>query len=160
MSLFFPAGVKQSTSSFANSLADRIIRELPQFPNMIKRLRIYSETEKYNWREDESVWAQKRGKTPEEGDVYMDREWVSAYNVKDGENKAFTLFLEGLRDLYSKGKIFINESAYIIKEEQDKIKEQNEKALEIPEARNEIEGMIVESVKKEAKKRRRKIKMV
>lgn len=161
MSLFFPSTVKVGgNSSFANSLGERIIRELTQFPNMAKRLRIYSETDQFNWKEDESVWKQKKEMTPEEGSVYMDREFVSAYNVKDGENKAFVLFMEGIRDLYLKGKIFVHETMYHIKEEEAKMIENNQKALEIPEARNEIEGMVVESIKKEAKKRKRKIKMV
>lgn len=161
MSLFFPSTVKVAgNSSFANQLADKIIRELTQFPNLKDRLRIYSETEKYNWKEDESVWKQKRELAPEEGEVYMDREFISPYNAKDGINKAYVRFLQELGKLYLEGKIFVHPEVYEVKRVEQEMKDAAAKPLEVPTPRNEIEGMIVESIKTSAKKRKRKVKMI
>ncbi len=51
---------------------DRVQREFA-FP-LTDRFVVISELEKYRWKEDESVWSQKRGKSAEQYEVYFDSE--------------------------------------------------------------------------------------
>jgi len=145
---------------FAQELADKLIYELGKtFTGISGRLSIWSEAEKYNWTEDESVWKQKKGLAAEEGECYFDNEFVSAYNARDGVTTAYVKFLSGLNTLYKEGKIFINKEMYQVKAAEEELRS-DKSALEIPEARNETEQMMVEIVKKQAKKRGRKTRVV
>lgn len=147
------------SSSFAQDLAKRIIDELPQFPKINERLRIYSDTDKYNYKEDESVWNQQQGRSPEEGEIYLDREFVCFYTTKDGINKALVRFLTEIGRLYLEGKIFVHPEMYAIKEEEER-SIRDKQVLEIPEARNEVEQIIVDNIKEQAKKRKVRTKTV
>ena len=158
MSFYIPDSAKiAGNSSFARGLAEKIIKELPQFPYLANRLRIYSETDKYNWKEDESVWKQKRKLSPEEGEIYLDGEFISPYNAKDGEMKAYVRFLGELQTAYVQRRVFVHSEMYEIARAE---KEAQNKPLEVPEARNIVEEIIVDNIKKSAKKRKRKVKMV
>jgi len=151
---------KVSHGSFARQLADKIIVELGRtFPKITERLSVWDETEKYNWKEDESVWKQKKGLAPGEGECYFDRQFISAYLQRDGVTNAYVRFLSGLSEKYKNGEIFVHPEIYMIKAEEAKLKAEKD-ALEVPEARNEGEQMVSDIIVEHAKKRRRKVKIV
>lgn len=145
---------------FAQQLAERIINELKHtFPKIALRLSVWDDTEHYNWKEDESVWRQKRELATGEGECYMDHQFISAYLQRDGVDSAYVRFLSGLQDLYKQGKIFANPEIYEIKRVEEELKREKD-VLDIPEARNEGEAMVVEVIKEQAKKKKRKTRIV
>lgn len=145
---------------FAQELAGKIINELGKtFPKIDKRLSVWDDTEHYNWKEDESIWRQKRELADGEGECYFDHQFVSAYLHRDGINAAYVRFLSGLQELYKQNKVFVNPELYEIKRVEEEIKREKD-VLDIPEARNEGEAMVVEVIKQHAKKKKRKTRIV
>lgn len=145
--------------SFARQLAEKIVNEIGgTFPKLRDRLSIWDDVEKYNWKEDESIWKQKKGMLPGEGEVYMDNQFICAYAQRDGVNSAYIRFLRELNNLYIQGKIYVNPEIYMIKAEEERLRREKD-ILEIPEARNEGEQMIVDIIETHAKKRKRKTKI-
>lgn len=147
--------------SFAKALTDKIDRELGvTFHNLIKRIRVVPEVEKFRWREDESVWEQKRDKTAKNYEVYMDGEFVCFVMETDGEQKAYLRTLEGIRDLYNQGKLFVNESMYKIKEAEAEEKARKAKEIEMPKPTTPEEKIVAGAIEKMAKKKGKKVKHV
>lgn len=144
-------------SDFGKDFEKLVVLNIGQtFPNADKRIRIIAETVKYNWKEDESVWNQKKGKTAPQYDAYFDGEFICFVDSSKGTQFNYIEFMEGLKKLYKDGKIYINKEMYDIKEAEEKAK-RKEDVLIVPKAENEAEGLIVESIKKSAKKKGRKV---
>jgi len=76
------------------------------------RLNIVSELDKYRWKEDESVWKQKRGKSAYQYEVYFDTEFVCFFGSDEGIDRAYLKVLEGILKLYKEKKIFWNLDLY------------------------------------------------
>lgn len=91
------------------------------FPNFIKRARIVSETEKYKYKEDESVWRQQKGLSVMAYEAYMDGEFLCFFNEDEGKTEVYIKVLEGIKKGIQEGRLYVNPEMYAIKEaEQDK----------------------------------------
>lgn len=127
------------------------------FPNADKRLRIWAETDKYHWKEDKSVWDQKKGNTAPQFESHFDGEFISFIDSNLSQAENLVTFLENIRKLYVERKIFIHEEMYEI-EAAKKADASKAEEVVIPTARNEIESVVVDVLTKHAKKRGRKVK--
>jgi len=116
------------------------------------RLHIVAETEKYKWREDESVWKQKKDKAPLQYEAYFDGEFVCFFGTQMTELEAYCEVLKGIRELYKSGKIHWNKELY----EFDK-KPVEEIVLDAPDSPEDY--ILTEVVKKHAKKSGKKVKL-
>lgn len=94
----------------AQDVYDRVALEF-DFP-LKDRLKVVSELDKYRWKEDESVWAQKRGRAAYQYEVYFDAEFVCFFGSDEGIQRAYLKVLEGLLKLYKEKKIFWNKELY------------------------------------------------
>jgi hypothetical protein len=147
--------------TFSKQLADTLDSELGgTFKNLPKRIRIWSEVDKYNWKEDESVWRQKRGKDAKDYEFYMDGEFVCSFIDRDGIKSAYLRVLEGIRNLYKEGKLFVNEEMYKIKEAEEEEKRKKSNEVELPKAHTPEEKMVAGAIEKMAKKKGKKVKSV
>lgn len=126
------------------------------FPNADKRLSIWAETDKYKWKEDESVWNQKRGNTAPQYEAHFDGEFICFIDSSLGLSYNLVEFLTNLKKLFSERKIFIHEEMYAV--EAAKREGANKKEdLIIPKSTSEADEIIVKVIKKHAKKRGRKV---
>lgn len=141
--------------NFATDIKDTIVGHLGEtFPKADKRVYVLAETDKYKWKEDETIWNQKKGKTAPQYEGYFDGEFVCFMDSAKGKQHNLIEYLQGIKKLYQQGKIFVHQEMYDVKlAEANKKKED----LIVPKARSEAEGLIVESIKKSAKKRKRKV---
>lgn len=114
------------------------------------RLSIWADVDKYHWKEDESVWNQKRGNSALGYEVHFDGEFVCFFDTGDSETSAYIKVLEGIKDLYSKGKIHWNKEMY----EFDK---PEERKIEIDAPDSPEDHILTEVVKKQAKKKNIKV---
>lgn len=112
------------------------------------RLKVISELEKYRWKEDESVWAQKRGKASYQYEVYFDDEFVCFFGADEGIERAYLKVLEGLLKLYKEKKIFWNKELYEVYYPTQKPEE-----VKLPEATTPEEKIVREVYKRQAKKK-------
>jgi hypothetical protein len=144
-------------SDFGTRMKELIISEIgATFPDTPKRLAVWAETDKYKWKEDESVWKQKRELTAPQYEAHFDNEFVCFLDSSKGERYCLFTFLSGINELYKAEKIFVHVGIYEIKEAERKAKADND-VLEVPKAKNEAEDMIVKVIKKQAKKKKRKV---
>ena len=74
------------------------------------------------------------------------------------KSKQFCLmtFLSALNELYKEGKIYVHPEIYAVKEAERQALADKD-VLEIPKARNEAEEMIVNVIKKQSKRKKRKV---
>ena len=129
----------------AQDVFDKVQRDF-QFP-LTNRLQIVSELDKYRWKEDESVWKQKRGLSAYQYEVYFDGVFVCDFGSDAGLDKAYLAVLEGLLKLYKDKRIFWNKELYEVyyptpKNEPPKLKE----------ATTPEEKMVKEALERVAKK--------
>lgn len=111
-------------------ISEKIIWEIGGvFPHTGKRLRIWSDVDKYRWKEDESIWKQQRGKTAKEYEIYFDKEFICSFSESENLTQVFITFANALKRLVKEGKIFVNEAMYLIKDEEEKARI---KSLEVP----------------------------
>ncbi len=144
-------------SNFGTDMKDLIISEISStFPKTKDRLSIWAETDKYIWKEDESVYNQKKGKTAPQYEASFDGEFVCFIDSSKGKRYNLVEFLTNLKKLYVDGKIHVNPQMYDVLEAERKAREEKQK-LVVPKAENEAESLIVESIKRSAKKRGRKV---
>ena len=128
------------------------------FPNAEKRIAIWAETEKYHWKEDESVWNQKKGRTAPQYEAHFDGEFVCFIDSSKSDKYNVSEFLINIRKLYVDGKIFVNQEMYEVMKAKREAESQKD-VLEVPKPVNEAEKMIVETIKKQAKRRKRKVRV-
>ncbi len=96
----------------SQQLFDRVQKDFAF--TLVNRLRIIAEVDKYRWKEDESVWAQKRERTPLQYEVYFDDEFVCFFGLEDSEDQAYLKVLESITKLYREKKIYWNKVLYEI----------------------------------------------
>jgi len=143
--------------SYQNKMKDRFVDNLSSmFPNSDKRIRVWAEIDKYKWKEDDDVWKQKKGITAPQYEVHFDGEFVCFIDSQKTEKYNLSEFLINIRKLYRDGKIFVNVEMYEVKKAEAEAKNKVSDLI-IPKAENEAEAMIVETIKKQAKKRGRKV---
>ncbi len=143
--------------STSKTVAELFIGELePIFPNAGKRLRVWADVDKYNWKEDEDIWKQKRGIASKEYELYFDREYITSFSEESDFYQVRTQFFRSLKKLYKEGKIFVHEEVYKVKDEEEKQKQIAKEAEElaaIPKARSAEEEIVREVIVKSAKKK-------
>lgn len=146
--------------STSQTVAEIFISEIePIFPHAAKRLRVWADEDKFNWKEDEDIWKQHRGLTKKEYEIYFDREFITSFSESDDINLVRAQFLRALKNLYRDGKIFVHEEVYQIKDEEEKQKRLAKEAAElasIPTARNQEEALLREVIVKSKTKKRKK----
>lgn len=138
---------------------DKLVHNLSSlFPNAKKRIAIWAEVDKYKWKEDETVWNQKKGRTAPQYEASFDGEFVCFIDSSKSEKYNISEFLINIRKLYADNKIFVNPEMYeVVKAKKEA--ENKEPDLIVPKAENEAEEMIVKTIKKQAKRRKRKVKI-
>lgn len=145
--------------SYKERIKESLVNNLSSiFPDSKKRLTIWAETEKYRFGEDESVWNQEKGKTAPQYEATFDREFVCFIDSSKSDKYNISEFLINIRKLYNDGKIFVHPEMYEIKKAQQE-SENKDSELIVPKPVNEAEDIIVQTIKKQAKKRKRKIKL-
>ena len=113
--------------------------------SLVDRLRIVAELEKYKWKEDESVWAQKKDKSAHQYEVYFDGEFVCFFGLEKSIDHAYLAVMEGLLKLYKEKKIYWNKDLYELLT--PKIKESK-----LPSATTPEEKIVQEAFKRANKK--------
>lgn len=146
--------------SYQTDITQLILSNLAfTFPNSSNRLRIWAETDKYYWKEDESVYNQKKGTTAPQFEAHFDGEFISFIDGNLSQSENLVIFLENLKKLFVERKIFIHEEMYKVEAAKKEEARAKEPDVVIPKARNEVEGMVVDVLTKHAKKRGRKVKI-
>lgn len=117
---------------------DRFLYELSKHfdnsYNLNKRVYITSDIEMFRWREDESVWRQKREKAPHYYTVYFDNEYICGFSESDPLEKAMLEWWKGFKKAYQDGLIDLDEV---------KSRElQQKRELELKQAKKEAEMKI------------------
>lgn len=126
------------------------------FPNSEKRITIWADVDKYK-HEEEDVWNQAKGRTAPQYEVHFDGEFVCFIDAGKSDRYNLSEFLTNFKRLYVMGKIFIHPEMYEVKQAEKEALEQKEDLI-IPTPTNEAEATIVEVIKKQSKKRKRKVK--
>lgn len=131
-------------------LFDQVQREFAF--SLIGRLRIDAELEKYRWKEDESVWAQKRDKAPLQYEVYFDTEFVCFFGLEDSQDQAYLKVMEALLKLYKDKKIYWNKVLYEVNKPEEKTE------TKLPEATTPEEKIVKETFKRIRSKKGKRAK--
>ena len=129
------------------------------FPNTEKRISVWAEVDKYRWKEDENVWNQQKGRTAPQYEVHFDGEFVCFLDSSKSDRYNLSEFLSNIKKLYLEQKIFIHTQMYEVKKAEKEALNKQDDVL-VPKPENEAEEIIVDVVKKQAKKRKRKVKLV
>lgn len=123
------------------------------------RIRVISDLYKFRWKEDESIWKQKRGKVSKYYAVYFDDEFVCGFD-EDCNQRLFLLeFWKGLKKLVKENKIILNKYRAKQKRKDDEFEKQQAKIDEtnrinkLPEQTPE-EKMAKEVVKRVSRKKK------
>lgn len=85
-----------------------------------ERVSVKLDTEQFNFKEDESVWMQKRGKAPFVCEVYFDDVWCCDLHEGDTHLQMITKFLQGFLKGYELGQIRLNRFLALIDAEKEK----------------------------------------
>lgn len=141
--------------STSKVVAELFIKEIdPIFPNAKNRLRVWSDVDKFNWKEDEDIWKQHKGLAKREYEIYFDREFICSFFEDSDFQDVYILFLTALKKLFKDGKIFNHEEVYKVKDEEARQKKLAQEAAElaaIPTARNKEEEIVREVIIKSRK---------
>lgn len=73
-----------------------------------QRITVKLDTDQFNYKEDESVWLQKREKAPFVCEVYFDDCWCCDLHQTDSHHKLIEKFFKGFEKGYDSGKIRLN----------------------------------------------------
>lgn len=147
--------------SYQEKMKDKFVSNLVGlFPNSEKRIRVWAEVDKYKWKEDESVWNQAKGKSAPQYEVHFDNEFICFIDSSKSDRYNLGEFLANIRKLYIEKKIFVNVEMYAVKQAEQEALLEKQEAVAVPKPENEAETIIVDVIKKQAKKRKRKIKLV
>jgi hypothetical protein len=121
------------------------------------RLHTVAEVEKFLWKEDESVWAQKKERAALEFEVYFDGEFVCFFSQNDTSDQIRLKVLEGIRDLYKEGKIFFDPAIKKVREEEERLAREKKDTITYTDINTPEEKILVDIVKKHAKKRGKRV---
>lgn len=115
----------------------------------LERITVWADVDKFKWKEDESVWNQKKGNTQHVFSVYFDNKFVAYARMDMTEQDMVAEFWKGFLEKYeldedNDNKIWINKEIYDIKrrekeEKERKEKEQIIKAIEDKPVINEVQ---------------------
>lgn len=146
--------MKMDTKQISRDMKRVFETALPfRIPNFSQRLRITADVDKYKWKDEVSIWEQKQERTKHNFEVLFDGEFVCFFDLSQSESQALTAMLQGLRKLFAEEKIFINPRMY----EVQAAKREAENTIEVDAPENEGEEILTEVIKKQAKKRGKKV---
>lgn len=114
-----------------------------------QRITVKLDTEQFNYKEDESVWLQKKDKAPFVCEVYFDECWCCDLHESDSHSKLISKFFTGFQKGYENGRIRLNRFLAEIQDAQeakDK-KDAEKKAIESLPASTPEEKISKEIVK-------------
>jgi hypothetical protein len=118
------------------------------------RFVVVPETEMYRWKEDESLWKQKKELSPNVYQCFFDGEFVCFFDRSEDQAVVYHRALKGMTDLYKAKKIFFNKEMYAIEEEKRKAQTKaKEEAFKQIEATTPEEKMIKEAFTRARKKK-------
>lgn len=108
------------------NVKDKLIQEIgnsfdPKV-NFNKRIRVMSDLIAFNYKEDKSVWKQKKGLLPEYYTVYFDDEYVCGFSDAHSVKHAVLEFWKGFKEAYKSGKIRLNQKPIEVVKSKKKIK--------------------------------------
>lgn len=142
------------TKQIAKDMKQVFEKSLPfKIPNFTQRLRITADVEKYKWKEDESVWNQKKDRAANNFEVLFDGEFVCFFDLLETEQQVVLKMLEGLRSLFSEQKIFIHPSMYEVR----KAQLEAESIVTVDKPSTEGEAILTEVLKKQVKRKGKKL---
>lgn len=126
--------------------------------NLKNRVYITSDIEMFMWREDESVWKQKREKAPHYYTVYFDNEFICGFSEADPIEKAMLEWWKGFKKAYQDKLVDLDELKYIaLKESRDQqqkqLKTELDKKLDNLPAQTETQKIAKEVIKRVAHKK-------
>lgn len=121
-----------------------------KIPDFHQRVRITADVDKYKWKEDESVWTQKKEQAAHSFEVLFDGEFVCYFDLSERESDVIIKMLEGIRELFKTEKVYLHESMYEVAAAK---KEAENKTVELPKPRNEAEELVAKVFEKKAKKK-------
>lgn len=98
---------------------------------LIERVSVRLDTDQFNFKEDESVWMQKRGKAPFVCEVYFDDVFICDLHEHDTHLRLMKKFLKGFLKGYESGRIRLNRFLAIIEAEKEAIAVKEAKEAEI-----------------------------
>lgn len=143
-----------NTKVIADDLKRVLENNLPfRIPDFSQRVRITADIDKYRFGEDESVWSQKMGRSLHNFEVLFDGEFVCFFDLSQTEREVVIKMLSGLRSLFQENKVFLNPKMYEVAKEERQAKD----IVEIDSPNSEGEQILNEVVKKQAKKRGKKV---
>lgn len=146
--------------AYQDKMKDKFVDNLLlMFPNAEKRISVWAEVDKYRWKEDEEIWNQAKGRTAAQYEVHFDNEFVCFIDAGKSDRYNLSEFLSNIKKLYLEKKIYVNVEMYAVKQAEQEALDTKPDLL-VPAPSNEAEATIVEVVKKQAKKRKRKVKLV
>lgn len=141
---------------------DRFLHELEKHfdrsYNLKKRVYIPADIEMFRWKEDESVWRQKREKAPHYYTVYFDNEFICGFSEADSIEKVMLDWWRGFKKAYEEKKIDLDEQKSIAlreaREQQQKdLKKELDRKIEALPNQTETQKLAKEVIKRVAKKK-------
>jgi hypothetical protein len=108
------------------SMADFGINEF----ELLERITVKLDAEQFKWKEDESVWLQKKDKAPKVCEVYFDNVWCCDLYETDTHHRVLEKFFKGFEKGYALGKIRLNKFLATIEAEKEKQAEIDKKAAQ------------------------------
>lgn len=137
------------SQDFIRELQHAMPMELPNFTN---RIRVTSDTDKYKWKEDESVWSQKRGLSALSYEVLFDGEFICFFDLNDDMGTAIKRALIGFREQFQRENLFVNPQMYEVIKAQREAKEKAE-LDNIPKPTSEAEELLAKVIKRKRRKK-------
>ena len=135
----------------------RVVRELEKhFDKSIdikSRVRVVSDLYKFNYKEDQHVWSQKRGKIAPYFAVYFDDEFVMGFTTEWSIEMFLYEFWQNLKKLIKEDKIVLNKIMSIQKKHREEVIKKDKQKKEANRVKNLPETTEVERLSKEVVKR-------
>lgn len=122
--------MKAKNAEIRNAVIENVKRDLADFGidelELRQRLTVKLDTEQFNYKEDESVWLQKRNKAPFVCEVYFDSCWCCDLHETDTHEKLRLKFFQGFQKGYDTKKIRLNR--FLAELEDERIEKEKKEA--------------------------------
>lgn len=128
--------MKSNSKEIKDAVIMNIRRDMADFGiheiELRERITVKLDIDQFNYKEDESVWMQKRDKAPFVCEVYFDNYWCCDLHESDSHERLIEKFFTGFEKGYISGKIRLNRflaELQDVQEEKDR-KEAEKKAID------------------------------
>lgn len=141
---------------------DRFLYELEKHfdssYNLKKRVYVTTDIEMFMWREDESVWNQKREKAPRYYTVYFDNEFICGFSEADSLEKAMLEWWKGFKRAYEDKLVDLDEQKSkqlkaFREQQQEELKKDLAKKIDALPNQTETQKIAKEVIKRVATKK-------